>query len=233
MSLHDIWLGDVMPMSGVAVAIGRNSYDPPAPVVPVYDIHARELDLHDSGGKGDGGSGIVTYNAQTTTEGGRLELIPSMSGTQSVMTAVYIDVYDTTGGNTITNSQTVVGFDTTRENSHPDIFVFSNANDTIQINQTGKYLVEYRVTYVASANTRSSSRTYLERQAAGGAFSEVAGTRTLSYHRDTLNLGGTATAKLILDVTAGDTLRLSAIRLTGVDLTQFADGTSLTIQKLE
>lgn len=38
MGLHDILRGDVIPLSGTKVSIGRNRYDPPAPFVPVEEV---------------------------------------------------------------------------------------------------------------------------------------------------------------------------------------------------
>ena len=58
--LHDIWRGDVMPLSGEMVSIGRNQYDPPAPFVPVQDIHQNVAVFHD--GQILRNSGIIRYN---------------------------------------------------------------------------------------------------------------------------------------------------------------------------
>ncbi|MCV0439804.1 MAG: hypothetical protein K5880_14345 [Hydrogenophaga sp.] len=229
MSLHDIWRGDVMPLSGVAVSIGRNTFDPPAPVVPVVDIHARQLDLHDSALDA---SGILSYNARQTTQGGRLELIPSMSGAQPIVTAILFEAYDTTGGNTITTTIGTVALDTERTNTHPDIFVFDNTNDEVQINQAGTYAIEYRVGLDVSSGTRTSSRAQLERQAAGGAFAEVAGARSFGYHRTTSQGEDTLMCKVIMDIDRGDTVRIRGIVLAGANLTQLADSTGITIRKL-
>lgn len=38
MSLHDLFRGDIMPVSGVKMSIGRNRFDPPAPFVPVEEV---------------------------------------------------------------------------------------------------------------------------------------------------------------------------------------------------
>jgi len=38
MSLHDIFRGDIIPLSGTKVSIGRNRFDPPAPFVPVEEV---------------------------------------------------------------------------------------------------------------------------------------------------------------------------------------------------
>lgn len=229
MSLHDIWRGDVMPLSGVAVSIGRNTFDPPAPTVPVFDIHARSLELHDSG---NNSSGILRYNGTGPAPGERLELIPSNSGTQPIVTAVLFDAYDSTGGTVVNTSLTILDISTERINTHPDIFVL-NASSGVQINRAGTYVLEYRYSFdTAHATVRSTGRTYLERSVAGGAFAEVAGTRSYSYHRIAANGEASAAAKVILDVAVGDTFRLRGISI-GVIISQLANGTSLTIRKLK
>ena len=217
-----------MPLSGVAVSIGRNTFDPPAPVVPVFDIHARSLVLHDSGSDA---SGILTYNAQADNQGGRLELIPSMSGAQPIVTAVLFDAYEAAGGTTVTTSLTTIGLDTQRINSHTAIFVLSA--DTVQINQAGTYIFEFRASFDSTTTTRTNARTELQRQIAGGSFAAITGAGAFSYHRTTANGQGTACCKVILEVDLGDTFRLQSIVLAGSNVTQLANATSLTIRKLK
>jgi hypothetical protein len=77
--------------------MGRNSFDPPAPVVPFFDIHQRSAVFHDSGSPAF--SGVVQYNAAADKK--HLQLIPSNSGTQPIQPAVFIDTY-TTSSATIT-----------------------------------------------------------------------------------------------------------------------------------
>jgi hypothetical protein len=218
-----------MPQSGVAVAIGRNSFDPPAPVVPVFDIHARSMVMHDSG---TSGSGILYYNARNTEFGGRLELIPSNSGTQPIVTAILFDAYDVTGGTTVTSSATALTIDTERINTHPGVFVMSS--NQVQINQSGVYSFEYRASFDNNASaTRTSARANIEKQPAGGAFASVPGCTSYTYNRITANGEDTANAKVILPVNLGDTFRISAqIIGGGPDVIQVASGTSLTIRKL-
>ena len=231
MSLHDIWRGDVMPLSGVAVAIGRNSFDPPAPTVPVFDIHARSLVFHDSG-PGSRPSGILYYRSSGGRQ--RLELIPAGSGARAIVTAVYIDVYDDTGGNSIGTRLTTVAFDTTRTNSHEDIFVFDDANDQIHINHRGVYVFEYRVTMDNATTVRTTSETRLERRAPGGAYAQVAGTLTFGYHRTTTDGEGSVAAKIILNnVVAGDTFRVRSQIIAGTTaITQVLEASSFTIRKI-
>lgn len=230
MSLHDIWRGDVMPLSGIPVSIGRNTFDPPAPVVPVFDIHARSLILHDSAGIGS--SGIVQYFGHPAS-GQRLQLIPSNSGMQPIVTAVLFDAYDGTGGNSITTSATVVSLDTVRLNTHPAIFTL--AGNVVQINASGTYIFEYRIsTDATDASARTSAQYTLARQPPGGSFSEVAGARSFTYNRLSANGEDTANAKIILnDVRRGERFELLGQVIAGTNpVTQLQHGTSLTIRKL-
>lgn len=232
MSLHDIWRGDVMPLSGVAVAIGRNSFDPPAPVVPVFDIHARSLVFHDSGSDVPS-SGILQYNGQQSTEGGRLELIPSMSGAQPIVTAVLFDAYEAAGGLSVTTTITPLSLDTERVNTHPLVYVL--AGDELQINNAGTYVFEYTASYDIASTTRTSSQTVLRRQAPGaGAFSTVTASLTWGYHRTTAAGEGSCSAKVILDdVVAGELFRLEGIIIAGAaSISQLAEGTRLTVRRL-
>ena len=228
-SLHDIIRGDIIPVSGVDVAIGRNSFDPPSPVVPVLDIHQRQAVLHDTGDPAH--SGVVTFNSDQN----RLELIPSNSGAQPIVTAVMWDGYDATGGLTVSTSNVTVPIDTERVNTHPDIFVFDGiAANNVQINASGTYEFEYSVSIDASTTTRSTCRIFLRRSVDGGvAFSEVVGGRCFTYNRTSAAGEDTGSAKVIVeDVQAGYVFGLRAIRIAGGDCVTIANGSRLTIKKL-
>lgn len=226
MSLHDIWRGDVMPLSGVAVSIGRNTYDPPAPVVPVFDIHARTLVLHDSAS-----SGILYYHDQGAEFGGRVELIASNSGAQSIVTAIMFDAYDATGGTTVTTSATTLNIDTVNINTHPAIFSLSG--DVLHISQSGTYSFEYAVSLDNATATRTSSQANLQLQPPGGAFADIGGSYSYGYHRQAANGEDTLNCKIIYEVLAESNVRLSSLVLAGSNLTQVADSSRLTVRKLK
>jgi hypothetical protein len=227
-NIHDQWLGDVMPQSGVSVALGRNTSDG-QPAVPVIEVNAKLAILHDTLG-----SGVVSYNADEL----RLELTPTgptPSGTQSIVTAVCFDGYDNTGGTTVDGTSRTVTVDTERYNSHPEIFVLSAANE-LQINAAGVYEFEYRVSInQTSGSTRQASRAALQKLTPGGAFSEIAGSFSWQYNRQASVGEGTSNARLILDdVVVGDKFRVRAqadgVAATGV--VTIAGGSSLTVRKL-
>jgi hypothetical protein len=231
MSLHDIWRGDVMPQSGVAVSIGRNTFDPPAPVVPVYDIHARSLVFHDSGS--NAGSGIVQYNSENR----HLQLIPSNSGAQPIVTAVLFDAYDALGGSGIFSVATPMAFATTRLNTHSTIFSFDSLKSELTFNMPGTYEITYRISGDNTGAIRSSARSQLEeRTVAGNAFAAVTGSLSFGYHRLAANGEGSMTAKVILeDLKEGHTVRVTTAIISGDvvgAVLQIVDSSSLTARKL-
>jgi len=224
--LYDIWIGDVIPESGTAISLGRNTYDGAAPTVPVHDIHSRQLNFHDSGDPG--GSGIVQYNAEKNV----LQLNPGNSGVQNVTTAVCFDAYDDAGGGSIGTTVTVVNIDTERYNSHPDVFVL--AADEVQINMSGVYEINYRASANNATTTRTNALWALQRQEPGGSFAEIDGSRGYSYHRTSGNGTGSSFGKAIIShIGVGDKIRLIGIITAGTSsISSIADGSSLTIRKL-
>jgi len=229
-SIQEIWRGDIIPESGVDVSVGRNSLDFPSPTVPLLDVHLRRAEFHDTGAPTQ--SGVVSFNSSEN----RLELIPSQSGAQPIVTAVLWDGYDATGGTTVTTTLATVTIDTERVNTHPNVFVHDGVvADAVQINMPGVYEIEYGVTIDAvNATTRSSCRTVLQQSTDGGSsFSEVTGCRAFTYNRLSAAGEDTANAKCILeDVAVGTIFRVRALRIAGADCVTVADGSRLTIKKL-
>jgi len=226
-NIHDQWIGDVMPQSGVAMAIGRNTADG-QPAVPAIEVNSQLMMLHDTLG-----SGIIGYNQDEL----RLEFIPTgptPSGTQPIVTAVYFDAYDNAGGQSTGTTAITVNLDTERANSHPEIFVL--ANDEIQINMAGVYEFEFRFTVDTTGNTRLTHIGTMERQAPGGSYSTVDGTDTYTYTRSNAALGGSATCRFILDdVVVGEKFRLRVVQDVGtpvVNMSMKVDASSVLIRKL-
>lgn len=229
MSLHDIWRGDVMPSSGVTVSIGRNTFDPPAPAVPIFSAHSKQLILHDSGTKT--GSGILTYNSNNN----RLELIASNSGAYGLVPAIFWDGYDNTGGLSLSGSPTTIGL-TQRASSHSNIFVL--ANNIVQINMAGAYEITFRGSAdQTSSATRITMRYFVEEAAAGNLFSEVPGTRAWSYNRNNTDGEGTAGGTFIRGgVNVGHRFRLAAQQETSpvqTGVVTLSEGSALTIRRLQ
>ena len=221
-----------MPQSGVSMAIGRNTADIAAPAVPVDEINGRLLTLHDTLS-----SGIISYNSDDL----RLEFTPvgpTPSGTQSIVTAVYFDAYDDTGGQTTSSTPITMFIAVERANSHPDIFVrnkvFGLTETDLQINVAGVYEFEYAVTCTTTGNTRSSHICTIRRRAPGGSYAEIPGSLSRNYIRSSAGGGGTATRKVILDdVVVGEQFQVRIVQVSNVsNTTTLADGSSLTVRKL-
>ena len=231
MSLHDIWRGDVMSLSGEVVAIGRNSFDPSAPVVPCFDVHARELDLHDHTGST---SGIVTYDGQ------REHLIsnPSTSGAVPVCTAFFLDAYNSSGDN-ITNlfspAGTTIEIDTIRSKLADAFHVDAGE---IHVWTSGTYHIAGKATTRNSSGRRFAIRVWLEHKSANGSFVEVPGSRGYIYTQSMASEATTVLCTVILETAPGDVFRLVAAETsTGawvpVGPGYSASGCSLTLEKMK
>lgn len=199
-SLHDIWRGDVIPQSGIDVAIGRNSLDFSSPVVPLLDVHLRRLELHDSGAPAQ--SGIIQYNSESE----HLELIPAQSGTQPLVAAVYLHVRNTTtpglGGNL--DSPLTVPLNN-------NVLARSNVNDytlessVISIWGSGTHEISLRTGSDNTQANRNEHRTWIEIASDTGSFVEVPGSRAFSYHRLAANGEGSTYVTVILNEVAPGT----------------------------
>jgi hypothetical protein len=217
-----------MPQSGVAIAIGRNSFDPPAPVVPCFDVHNRSSILHD-----DSASGIFSFHAANN----HLILNPSTSGAAAVCTAVYVDVYSTTSeGIQDLTSPRIITIGATRAVSNSlDFQVNSN---TIDIFAPGTYEITYRYSIDQTSTTRRSVRGWLEIDDGSG-FSEIAGSRHWTYSR--ISTGGEDSSEMTLilsNITAGSAIRmLVAVNSSSgagvIGLSTISGGSSLTLLKVE
>jgi len=241
-SIQEIWRGDIIPDSGVDIAVGRNSLDFPSPTVPLLDVHLRRAELHDSGAPAQ--SGILSYNSHQDHE--LLELIPSQSGAQVVTPAVYIDIYNTSSeaiGN-ITNPD-VLDLSVIRSVSSADHFTIDTSSPNgnfVSIWHPGTYEVTYRMSGdhvpALGGGTRITFRSWIETATDTGSFTEVAGSRAYSYHRIDTAGEDTAYITVILpDVVAGTRLQcLVGQNSTGMSFQEgpqfIPNGSSVTIKRL-
>lgn len=236
-SLYDIFLGDLMPLSGILISIGRNTYDPPAPTVPVNDIHHRTSILYDSQ-LASNGSGILYFNATPNV----FQVIPGNSGAQTITTAVCFEAYDSVGGSGVTATTTgTMSFDTVRLNTHSSIFNYltSNGQHELQINASGLYEFHYRIGMDNLTGTFQNVAFWVERQAAGGLFAEIPGTRTALWVRNngsTSDDGTCAACFLLNNIGVGDKFRVRAILETvvaiGAEPVQIANYSNFIVKKL-
>ena len=140
----------------------------------------------------------------------------------------YFDVYDLPGGQTFTTSTITVNLDTIRANSGGGAFTLTS--DTITVNNTGVYKVDFRISVgIANGNSRSSSRGRMELNS-----TELAGSTIYLYHRVANNGWNTGSASMILSLTAGDELRLRINCFTdnGSTLETQAQASGITIVEL-
>jgi hypothetical protein len=223
-NIHDQWLGDVMPQSGVSVALGRNTADG-QPAVPVIELNSRLLMLHDTLG-----SGVLSYNSDAL----RLELTPTgpaPSGMQPVVTAVYFDAYDSVGGQGLSVISTTVNLDVERANSHPEIFSLSS--DILTIKMRGVYEFEFSFGCTTTGAIRSTGIGSIGRRPGIGFFQTIDGSEARQYTRNQTTTSSVSQKLILDDVHEGDEFQVNVV-LTGsiANTTTLVDATSLTVRKL-
>ena len=106
------------------------------------------------------------------------------------------------------------------------------SGDVVTVNQTGTYLVVYRGSFDNTTTNRTSVEMRLERDTGGG-FTEVAGFRSFCYSRTNTASANSTGAQGIVDLTAGDQLRLVALINQGNgSILTLANGSGLTLVQL-
>ncbi len=232
MSLHDIWRGDIMPLSGVIISMGRNSFDPPAPVVPFYDIHNKLSSINVSTASGD-----LFYNSDLR----QLDLIPNNSGSQSIVLGSILDVYRADVDEAISDgTYTDVTFDTVRINTDPANYELRSSG-IIQVHSSGTYDITYRISCESAsvATLRVTLRSWLQKLspiANETGFSEITGTSAWFYLHNAASGDDTKLVKCIIKLQAEDMIQSVVQGWSGVavdNVTVVADGCGLTIEKLE
>ena len=139
----------------------------------------------------------------------------------------FFDVYDNTGGQTFTTGTITVNLDTTRTDSGDGAFTL--ASDEVTINKDGNYVISYRFGNNVTSNTRCGAKAWLEIDTGSG-FSEIDGSLTYTYNRGVSYGENTAMAMVVLDVDAGDKVRMRADREHGTGtMTTLVDASSLSI----
>jgi hypothetical protein len=225
-SLYDILRGDVIPLSGINVSIGRNTYDGAAPAVPINDLHLRSLNLYDAST-----SGTLTYNNTDK----RIDLIRTPKETYPIVTAVFFQVVDTVGGQTITTDTPIIFDATPTYNTHPNIFVW-NGSDQLSLGAGGVYLVSWSVTLSPNSTAKASSFSVRLMIDNGSGYTEEPG--TICYANESFDYKVEATPVTISKsflITCPPSL--SSITLYATDNTtgrsvQKINGSSLTVQKV-
>jgi hypothetical protein len=122
-----------------------------------------------------------------------------------------ISVYDAVGGQVFTGTVTIL-FDTVSKNMAVALYNFDAVAGTIEVLATGSYEIGFDISLDAGANVRTSSKAWLQKNSGGG-FVDVGGTDGFGYHRNVSNGLDTASMSTLVDLVAGDVLRVRAQRL--------------------
>lgn len=144
-----------------------------------------------------------------------------------------ISVYDNVGGQVFTGTVTIV-FDVVSKNLAPGVFTFNAVTGEVQVSMAGAYELTFNISLDGGSNTRVTSRSFLQRQVGGaGAWADIPGTDAYGYHRSNQNGLDTASATLLVDLTALDKVRVQAQRLgTSGTLLTVVRGSRLTLRKV-
>ena len=137
-----------------------------------------------------------------------------------------ISVYDQIGGQNFTGTITVA-FDTIQKNTNTAKFTTPVAG-IIQVDAAGTFKISFDISGDVTGSSRTTMKTWLEVNAV-----EVPGTSAYSYHRNATNGEDTASMTTVIDVVAGDQLRVRAQRFAGTGTTlTVLGGSRLTIEQI-
>jgi len=197
----------------------------------IYDNTASEVKYINANQLGGGTDSYVTGATlnSTTLELERNEGLSDVTVNLSGLTGPvrFFDVYDNTGGQTFTTGTITVNLDTTRTDSGDGAFTL--ASDEVTINKDGTYVISYRFGNNVTSNTRCGAKAWLEIDTGSG-FSEIDGSLTYTYNRGVSYGENTAMAMVVLDVDAGDKVRMRADREHGSGTMEtLVDASSLSI----
>jgi len=135
------------------------------------------------------------------------------------------EIYDVAGAQPLTTSFTNITFAST---GIVDPGFTASAN-SIQVNVSGRYRVTYRVTTSVTNNTRSGAEFNLTRN-----NTPVPGTYAATYQRNRDVDRNTIAVTKILDITAGQTIRVQGQRYSNFgNISTVAHGSSLLIERLK
>jgi hypothetical protein len=137
--------------------------------------------------------------------------------------------YDSAGGATVASGVfSTINLDTTLDNS--DNTIVDVASDVVTVTEDGYYEIDYQVTATLSSGTRSGFNAKLQLDTGGG-FNDVAGSQAYHYGRITSETQGTSAAKVVLNLSAGDSIRIQGQGVTE-SFTTVADASSLSIVRV-
>jgi len=138
---------------------------------------------------------------------------------------------DTVGGVTLTGSNQPIPLNN-QIRIDTDYFTHTSGNGNVSIDQSGWYVVTYNTsTMVTSGTDRTQSQSVLQINTGGGVWVDVAGTLAEMYNREVTEGGTNASATVMMNLSAGDELRIAVRRTSGTSTIQtVANATSLTVR---
>jgi Glycine-rich domain len=139
-------------------------------------------------------------------------------------TAAVFDVYDNTGGQTVTTSPIVVNLNTIRK----DDSNFTLSSNVVTVNADGTYEITLAGGAAYDSTVRSDA-TFSLALNTGSGFSSVADSQCIMYTRQTTN-AGTCSRTVVLDLVSGDQVELSAV--SSGNGTTIAGASSLTLDRV-
>ena len=158
--------------------------------------------------QGTDNNGTLRYNSTTN----KWELSNDGTGFSPIVTGIgdiqddsLFFAYDSAGKTAIGNSPTDITFDTeVRENAD-----YNHLADSaeITINTNGNYIVDYECSIKTNGTARYTAFHWLELNTGSG-FSEIAGTRSASYHRTTNDGYAMASIYRYIPLGSGDIIKV-------------------------
>jgi hypothetical protein len=142
--------------------------------------------------------------------------------------------YDTTGGTTISTGWTDIPLDTEVKDGSDYTHDLVTNNDEVTINSTGYYKLTYDVTFNNASTTTDRNAITALQVDTGGGFAELVGTRSAANlsGSGSGNFRGTASCTTYISFTATDKVKIVALSSHATDVTLFADGSRMTIERV-
>lgn len=141
----------------------------------------------------------------------------------------YFDAYDSSGGTSVGTTWTDVPLDVVRK-INTEFFSHGAGSSELIIDKSSTYIIVARVTTTISTGTSRTDSSMRLVKDDGSGYVAIPGTTAIMYNR-TLNVGeNTGTVSLIIDLVAGDRIKIQTKRDNGTStLSLLAEGSSLTV----
>ena len=179
-------------------------------------------------GSSDDDHELFLSSANPTAD--RTITLPDQTGTS--MVALFYDSFASTEQDLSGSTYITVDFDTNRQNS--DTAVFSESAGEVTIAKAGVYMLSYEVTLGNKSSSRTEGLIRMSRKPSGGSYSEIAGSLSATYNRNSSTDVTTGSASVMFTVTAGDVFKVEAKRNSGSGgLVVFANGCRFNIMALK